>query len=155
MALADLIHPGRIIAEMRSLEKFEALAELLDRLVTLEAISRDAHREALELLTLREEQRSTGIGNGVAIPHCFLPGLTEVVGAFGRSTTGIDFHAVDHVPVRFVVLFMVPESQHAMHLQTLATIARTLNPAGIRQRLADAPDESAIFDTLCYSSAAA
>ena len=106
-------------------------------------------------LSLREEERSTGIGNGVAIPHCFLPGLGEVVSVFGRSTAGIDFHAVDHVPVQFVVLFMVPEAQHSLHLQTLASIARALNPAEVRQRLADAPDEAALLDALRPTGAGA
>lgn len=155
MALADLIIPGRIIASMRSHDRIEALGELVDQLVASGAVAPDSRETALDLLTLREEQRSTGIGNGVAIPHCFLPGLEEVVSVFGRSTAGIDFHAVDHVPVQFVVLFMVPEAQHALHLQTLASIARVLNQASVRQRLADAPDEPAILDALCPSGVGA
>lgn len=155
MALADLIIPGRIIAEMRSHDRIEALGELLDRLVDSGSLIADSRETALELLTLREEQRSTSIGNGVAIPHCFLPGLEEVVSVFGRSGSGIDFHAVDHVPVQFVLLFMVPEAQHALHLQTLASIARVLNHAEVRQRLADAPDESSILDALCPSGVGA
>lgn len=155
MALADLIIPGRIVAEMRSIDRIEALGELVDRLVDSGAVVPDSRETALELLSLREEQRSTGIGNGVAIPHCFLPGLDEVVSVFGRSITGIDFHAVDHVPVQFVVLFMVPEAQHSLHLQTLASIARVLNQAGVRQRLADAPDETSILDALCPSGTGA
>lgn len=155
MALADLIIPGRIVAEMRSIDRIEALGELVDRLIDSGAVAPDSRKTALELLSLREEERSTGIGNGVAIPHCFLPGLREVVSVFGRSTTGIDFHAVDHVPVQFVVLFMVPEAQHSLHLQTLASIARGLNQAEVRQRLADAPDEAALLDALCPTGAGA
>ena len=155
MALADLIIPGRIVAEMRSIDRIEALGELLDRLIASGAVAPDSRETALELLSLREEERSTGIGNGVAIPHCFLPGLGEVVSVFGRSTAGIDFHAVDHVPVQFVVLFMVPEAQHSLHLQTLASIALALKPAEVRQRLADAPDETALLDALRPSGAGA
>ena len=148
MALSDLILPGRIVAEMRSTERLEALAELVDHLVAAGALPDAARDPALEALTLREEHRSTGIGNGVAIPHCFLPGLDEVVAVFGRSSTGIDFHAVDHVPARYLLLFMVPEAQHSLHLKTLATIARVLNQAEVRHRLADAADEAAILDVL-------
>ncbi len=151
MALADLILSGRILAEMRSSHWTEALGELLDILADSGALSVDCRDRALALLTLREEQRSTGIGNGVAIPHCFLPGLEEVVCVFGRSASGIDFHAIDHVPVRFVLLFIVPEAQQALHLQTLASVARYLRQPEVRQRLADAPDAAAIFESLRLS----
>ncbi len=155
MALSDLILPGRILAEMRSSERIAALAELVDHLVMAGVLPGTARDVALEALTLREEQRSTGIGNGVAIPHCFLTGLDEVIAVFGRSPQGIDFHSVDHVPVRFLLLFMVPEAQHSLHLKTLATIARVLNQPEVRQRLADAPDEAAILDALRPSTVGA
>lgn len=151
MALADLILSGRILAEMRSCHWTGALAELLDLLVDSGAIPVASRELAFASLILREEQRSTGIGNGVAIPHCFLPGLEEVVCAFGRSNAGIDFHAIDHVPVRFVLLFIVPEAQQALHLQTLASVARYLRQPEVRQRLADALDATALFESLRLS----
>ena len=148
MDLADLITPGRVIAEMRSLDRDEAIAELVDHLVDSGAVG-DLSREAiLEAFRNREAERSTGIGNGVAIPHCFLPGLDEVVGIFGRSSQGIDFDSVDHLPVRFVVLFIVPASQHTLHLKTLASIARRFSSSETRNRLADAADESDLLAVL-------
>lgn len=107
MSLTDLILPGRVIAEMRSHERYEAIAELFDHLASLDAVPASRRDQALEAFRLREEECSTGIGNGIAVPHCFLPGLSEVVAIFGRSSEGIDFQSVDHVPVHFIVLFMV------------------------------------------------
>ena len=148
MSLTDLILPGRVIAEMRSHERYGAIAELLDRLIADGAVPSQSRETALEAFRLREEECSTGIGNGIAVPHCFLPGLGEVVAIFGRSTEGIDFQAVDHVPARFVVLFMVPEAEHALHLRTLATIAKHLSDAETRTRLAAAIDEDDLLSLI-------
>ena len=148
MTLADLIFPGRVIAEMQSDEQFPAIDELLAHLVSVGALDHDLLETAAAALRSREEQRSTGIGGGIAIPHCFLPGLKEVVAVFGRASDGIDFCAVDHAPVHFVVLFMVPEAQHTLHLKTLAAIAKTLNSAEVRTRLAAATDEADLLEVL-------
>ena len=153
MTLADLLTPGCVIAEMQSDEQFPAIAELVDRLVSSGSMPAAKQAEALAALTAREEQRSTGIGGGIAIPHCFLTDLESVVAIFGRSTGGIDFCALDRAPVHFVVLFIVPESQHTLHLKTLAAIAKILNSAETRSRLAEATDESALFEILSLKAA--
>jgi PTS system nitrogen regulatory IIA component len=153
MTLADLLTPGCVIAEMQSDEQFPAIAELVDRLVSSGSLPVAKQAEALAALTAREEQRSTGIGGGIAIPHCFLTDLESVVAIFGRSTGGIDFCALDRAPVHFVVLFIVPESQHTLHLKTLAAIAKILNSAETRSRLAEATDESSLFEILSLKAA--
>ena len=153
MTLADLLTPGCVIAEMQSDEQFPAIAELVDSLVSSGSLPAAKQAEALAALTAREEQRSTGIGGGIAIPHCFLTDLESVVAIFGRSTGGIDFCALDRAPVHFVVLFIVPESQHTLHLKTLAAIAKILNSAETRSRLAEATDESALFEILSLKAA--
>jgi len=153
MTLADLLTPGCVIAEMQSDEQFPAIAELVERLVTSGTLPPAKQAEALAALTAREEQRSTGIGGGIAIPHCFLSDLESVVAIFGRSTGGIDFCALDRAPVHFVVLFIVPESQHTLHLKTLAAIAKILNSAETRSRLAEASDEAGLFEILSLKAA--
>jgi mannitol/fructose-specific phosphotransferase system IIA component (Ntr-type) len=153
MTLAELLTPGCVIAEMQSDEQFPAIAELVERLVTSGTLTAAKQPEALAALTAREEQRSTGIGGGIAIPHCFLSDLESVVAIFGRSTGGIDFCALDRAPVHFVVLFIVPESQHTLHLKTLAAIAKILNSAETRSRLAGAAGEAALFEILSLKAA--
>jgi nitrogen PTS system EIIA component len=153
MTLADLLTPGCVIAEMQSDEQFPAIAELVDRLVSSGSLPAGKQAEALAALNAREQQRSTGIGGGIAIPHCFLKDLEAVVAIFGRSTGGIDFCALDRAPVHFVVLFIVPESQHTLHLKTLAAIAKILNSAETRSRLAEATDENALFEILSLKAA--
>jgi mannitol/fructose-specific phosphotransferase system IIA component (Ntr-type) len=88
---------------------------------------------------------STGIGFGIAIPHCSSDRLDEVVAAFGRSATGIEFDALDNAPVKFVVLFIVPKNQFQTHLRTLASIAKFLNDRSVRESLASATSAEEIL----------
>ena len=81
---------------------------------------------------------STGIGFGIAIPHASSDRVNDVVAAFGRSSQGIEFDALDNAPVKFVVLFIVPKNQFQTHLRTLASIAKFLNDRSIRDSLANA-----------------
>jgi mannitol/fructose-specific phosphotransferase system IIA component (Ntr-type) len=88
---------------------------------------------------------STGIGFGIAIPHCSSDRIDDVVAAFGRSTAGIEFDALDNAPVRFVVLFIVPKNQFQTHLRTLASIAKFLNDRGTREKLGSAKSTEEIL----------
>ena len=88
---------------------------------------------------------STGIGFGIAIPHASSNCVSEVVAAFGRSSTGIEFDSLDNSPVRFIVLFVVPKDQFQVHLRTLAAIAKFLNDKTIREQLAKAESSEEIL----------
>ena len=88
---------------------------------------------------------STGIGFGIAIPHCSSDRLDEVVAAFGRSSNGIEFDALDNAPVKFVVLFIVPKNQFQTHLRTLASIAKFLNDRSVRESLGTAKSAEEIL----------
>lgn len=148
MTLAELLTSNRVIAEMQSTEHWPAIEELVHHLVENDILDESLQERTLKALRLREDQRSTGIGGGIAIPHCFIDELEEVVAIFGRSTKGIDFCALDRAPVHFVVLFLVPESQYTTHLKTLAAIAKILNSAETRSRLADATSGDELLDIL-------
>ena len=154
MTLAALLTPERVIAELQSGENLPAIEEMVTRLVEVEALPESQKEPALEALRIREDQRSTGIGGGIAIPHAFLPDLEEVVAIFARSKPGVDFCALDRAPVHFIVLFIVPESQYTLHLKTLAAIAKILNSADTRKRLAEANNENEIIEVLSQRAAA-
>ena len=154
MTLAELLTPERVIAELQSGENLPAIEEMIARLVEVEALPESQKEPALEALRAREDQRSTGIGGGIAIPHAFLPDLEKVVAIFARSTPGVDFCALDRAPVHFIVLFIVPESQYPLHLKTLAAIAKILNSADTRKRLAEANNENEMIEVLSQRAAA-
>lgn len=145
MALAELLSADQIIPEMKATQRWDAIVELMDLLVTRQQIRPEDRDGILAALKQREETMSTGIGFGIAIPHCSSDRLDKVVAAFGRSSGGIEFDALDNAPVKFVVLFVVPKNQFQTHLRTLASIAKFLNDRSVRDQLANATDANAIL----------
>ena len=145
MSLASLLSAEQIIPEMKAAERWPAIVELMDLLVARGRIQADARESILASLKQREETMSTGIGFGIAIPHCSSDRISDVVAAFGRSPSGIEFDALDNAPVKFVVLFVVPKNQFQTHLRTLASIAKFLNDRAVREELANAPTADAIL----------
>ena len=154
MNLTSLFSVDHILDDMQATEHFNALEELVDHLAGGNFLEGLPKQSVMEAIRNRENQTSTGIGSGVAIPHAFVPGLKSVTTVFGRSHKGIDFEAIDHVPVNLVVLFIVPEDQYHTHLETLAAIAKMLNDGETRARLIDAPDAEAILSIIQESFSA-
>src|SRR2546427_7306838 len=138
MSLVNLLSAEQIIPEMKATERWTAIVELIDLLVGLGKIKSPDRNPILAALKQREETMSTGIGFGIAIPHCSSDRLEEVVAAFGRSSTGIEFDALDNAPVKFVGLFIVPKNQFQTPLLTLASIPKFLNDRATRESLAGA-----------------
>src|SRR5256714_4213296 len=145
MSLAELLSADQIIPEMKATERWDAIVELIDLLVARGQIKPEDRDGILAALKQREETMSTGIGFGIAIPDCSSDRLGKVVGAFGRSSKGIEFDALDNAPVKFVVLFVVPKNQFQTHLRTLASIAKFLNDRSVREQLAEADSADAIL----------
>ena len=138
MSLASLLSSEQIIPEMKATERWPAIVELIDLLVAQQKIDPASRDGILGALKQREETMSTGIGFGIAIPHASSDAVAGVVAAFGRSSQGIEFDALDSAPVKFVVLFIVPKNQFQTHLRTLASIAKFLNDRSVREKLAAA-----------------
>ena len=155
MTLANLLSESQIIPEMASKERWDAIRELVDRLVEAGKIDKSDREDVLESIRQREETMSTGIGFGIAIPHASSSKVTEVVAAFGRSTSGIPFESLDGEPVNFIVLFVVPKDQFQTHLRTLAAIAKFLNDKTVREELSKAPSPAAILQVFENRSARA
>jgi mannitol/fructose-specific phosphotransferase system IIA component (Ntr-type) len=148
MKLASLLTNDQVILDMKSEEHWPAIVELVDHLDRHEFLKGEDKEAILEALHTREDQISTGIGSGVAIPHAFSETLDHVVAVFGRSKAGIDFEALDNAPVNFVLLFVVPKKDYHMHLQTLAAIAKLFNNCEVRQQLASAETREEIISIL-------
>src|SRR5580700_1817448 len=148
MDLADILTKAQIVPELRATNRWEAIDELIDNLVKtgkIQATDRDAVTAAVKK---RETSMSTGIGFGIGIPHASTDLIYEVVGALGRSGTGVNFEALDNQPVKLVMLFLVPQGQFQKHLHTLANIAKLLHKAEFRQALEQATDADAMLNTI-------
>jgi len=130
---------------MKATGRWEAIGELVDVLVSTGKIRAEEREQVWESIKQREQTMSTGIGFGIAIPHASSEKVGEVVAAFGRSTTGVEFESLDGQPVFFVVLFVVPKDQFQTHLRTLAAIAKFLNDKTVRDELGRATDANQIL----------
>lgn len=148
MKLAKLLGADQIILDMKSVEHWPAIIELVDQLVGTGRLPAALREETLAALKAREDVVSTGIGSGVAIPHTFSDKIDEVVAVFGRSRAGIEFEALDNAPVHFVILFIVPRKHYQLHLQTLAAIAKLFTNSEMRRQIAEAESRDEILTIL-------
>jgi mannitol/fructose-specific phosphotransferase system IIA component (Ntr-type) len=142
------VDASRVIPNLQATDRWEAIHELIERLVESRQIRTHDRDAVFDAIRRRENTRSTGIGSGIAIPHARTPLVTEVAWSFGRSRSGIPFDAFDNQLVRHVFLFLVPEAQFERHLQTLARIAKVFRGDQVLEDLSAAPDAPAILKIL-------
>ncbi len=144
MNLGDILATDQIVPELQATNRWEAIDELLNTLVSCGKIKAE-HRQAIAaVVKKRETSMSTGIGFGIGIPHASTDLIGDVVGALGRSRKGVNFDALDNQPVNLVMLFLVPQGQFQKHLHTLANIAKLLHKKEFRQALEEAADAEAM-----------
>jgi mannitol/fructose-specific phosphotransferase system IIA component (Ntr-type) len=148
MNLADILSPAQIVPDLRATNRWEAIDELIDNLVTTGKIKPEHRVQVTAVVRKRETSMSTGIGFGIGIPHASTDLIYEVIGALGRSTKGVNFDALDDKPVNLVMLFLVPQGQFQKHLHTLAEIAKLLHKTEFRKALEDSPDAQAMYDSI-------
>lgn len=134
MKILDIMTEKSIIPDLKGRTKKEVLEELIDGL--LEGRPQVDRERLLGVLLERERLGSTGIGDGIAIPHGKLKDLDRLVLSFGRSTRGVDFESMDGKPVHLFFLLVAPESCAGIHLRALAKIARLLKNSTVRKKLA-------------------
>jgi PTS system nitrogen regulatory IIA component len=150
MPLSDLIAPSAIIPALKVNNKKQAIQELAARAA---ALTGQNERAILEILLQREKLGSTGVGNGIAIPHGKLAKLGGLFGLFARLERPIDFEALDGQPVDLIFLLLAPEAAGADHLKALARVARLLRDPEIARRLRDSRDADALYAVLSLPSA--
>jgi PTS system nitrogen regulatory IIA component len=150
MTLTDLVTPNAIISALKVNSKKQAIQDLAARAAELTGQSEKA---ILEILLQREKLGSTGVGNGVAIPHGKLPKLSRLFGLFARLQRPIDFEALDNQPVDLIFLLLAPEAAGADHLKALARIARQLRDPEIARRLRESTDAEALHTVLAMPPA--
>jgi PTS system nitrogen regulatory IIA component len=152
MPLTDLVAPAAIIPALKVNGKKQALQELAAKAAELTGHN---ERTIFEILTQREKLGSTGVGNGIAIPHGKLAKLTKLFGLFARLERAIDFEALDGQPVDLVFLLLAPEGAGADHLKALARVARLLRDPTVAQKLRASRDADAIYAVLALPTVTA
>jgi PTS system nitrogen regulatory IIA component len=146
MSLSDLLAPGAVVPALKVNSKKQVLQEISERAAALTGIG---EREIFDILLQRERLGSTGVGNGIAIPHGKLARLPGIFGLFARLERPIDFEAIDGQPVDLVFLLLAPETAGADHLRALSRIARILRDPQVVAKLRATRDAQALHAILC------
>lgn len=146
MKLSQLIDESCVLPELKAKDKKGVLEELVNALVAREpSIDKKA---LVRVLLEREHLGSTGIGDGVAIPHGKFPGITQPILSFGRSRKGLDFDSMDGEPVSLFFLLVAPENSANIHLKALAKIAKILKNGSFRKLLMEVPGKKELYQTI-------
>ncbi len=143
MKITDILDEASIIQDLRSISKKGVLEELSSVLVQSGKLpDRD---KVVEVLLEREKLGSTGIGDGIAIPHGKMKEVKGLVTSFGRSKKGVNFESIDNKPTHLFFLLIAPENSAGIHLKALARISRLLKDPSFRNRLMEAKDRQDLF----------
>jgi PTS system nitrogen regulatory IIA component len=145
MHLGDFISADSIVPSLKVKNKKQLLQDLSARAARLTGLE---ERYIFEVLLQRERLGSTGLGQGLAIPHGKFAGLKRIVGIFARLAEPIDFDAVDGDPVDVVFLLLAPEGAGADHLKALARISRLLREGQAVEKLRASKDAAALYAVL-------
>ena len=145
MPLHDLLAPEAVIPALRVNGKKQALQELSERAAKVSGLS---GREIFDAILQRERLGSTGVGDGIAIPHGKLAKCPRIFGVFARLERPIDFEALDGLPVDLIFLLVAPETAGADHLKALAMIARILRNSALAAQLRGTRDASGLYSVL-------
>ncbi|EKF44404.1 PTS IIA-like nitrogen regulatory protein PtsN [Nitratireductor indicus] len=150
MDLSDLIEPKAVVPALKANSKKQLLQLLAEKAAAVTGLP---EREVFDTILQRERLGSTGVGNGIAIPHGKLPGIQRITGVFARLETPVDFEAIDDQPVDLVFLLLAPEGAGADHLKALSRIARVLRDADTVAKIRGTKDAAAIHSFLAETPA--
>jgi len=146
MKIADILSGDLIIPELTSKNKKEVLEELVSVIVKQNKLINK--EELIEVLLEREKLGSTGIGDGIAIPHGKLKNIGALLASFGKSIDGVDFDSMDGKPTHLFFLLVAPENSAGIHLKALARISRLLKDSSFKQDLMEAKLKDDLFKTI-------
>ena len=145
MDLSDLIEVSAIMPALKANSKKQVLQLLAEKAARITGLP---EREIFDTVLRREKLGSTGVGNGIAIPHGKIPGVRRIAGVFARLEQPVDFDSLDDQPVDLVFLLLAPEGAGADHLKALARVSRLLRDEAICQKLRGTDNQDALYALL-------
>ena len=145
MEITDLITPESVVPNLKVTSKKHALQEISKRMAESYDLT---EREIFEILLEREKLGSTGVGNGIAIPHGKMENLDGLCGYFARLERPVEFDAVDERPVDLIFLLLAPEEAGADHLKALARVSRLMRDKAVCKKLRGSNTSEALYALL-------
>jgi len=148
MILSEYLKKRNIIIGSQSKTRWDLIQEMLDLAVKNKDVREEARELVKKALVEREKSMSTGIGKGVAIPHCTSAKVEDIIIVLALCENGIDFDAIDNLPVKIAILLLVPKNKLTQHIKTLANIARIMNNDVIRDELLEQKTADTVLKTI-------
>jgi len=133
--ILEILNESNVIFDFQAETKESVIEQMVDHLVHTNELEISKRNEVVESLLQREKSMSTGIGSGVAIPHCSISVVENLKSVMAISPQGIAFDSIDSNPVHIFILLIVPKSKFQEHIKTLAMIAKTLNQPDEREKI--------------------
>lgn len=152
MEMSELLQPEAVISGLKASSKKQALQELARHAGQITGVN---DRRIFETLLERERLGTTGVGNGIAIPHGKLADFKRLYGVFARLDKPIDFDAIDEQPVDLIFLLLAPEGAGADHLKALARVSRLLRDTSVCEKLRGTDTADGLYMLLTQSEAQA
>jgi len=148
MSLLENIKKTNIIVKTSAKDRWEIIEEMVEHAVKTKEIGPDDAEAIRCALIEREKSMSTGIGHGVAIPHCSTARVSNIIAVMAITPRGINFESIDSEPVKIVILLIVPKDKLTHHIKTLANIAKMMNDQELREKILLLKTPDAILKTL-------
>lgn len=148
MELSDNLKKSNILLKPKSTNRWELIGEMVDCASKNKDIDPSESDEIKKSLIEREKSMSTGIGNGVAIPHCTTLRVQDIIFIMAIIPRGMDFDAIDNLPVKIVILLLVPKNKLTQHIKTLANIAKLMSIDDLRNTLLTLKTPESIIKTI-------
>ncbi len=147
MQLTELIREDLIKINLEARDKWEAIEELIDQLISVHELSLMDRNDVVQAVFTREKSMSTGLEHGLAVPHGAVGSVDDLVAALGTSQ-GIPFESVDGQPAHLIILLLIPQGSFQRHVRTLAAIARMGSNPEMRQKVFDAQTPAEVMEAL-------
>lgn len=148
MSLLENLKKNNILVKPNAKNRWEIIEEMVDLAVRNKEISTEDALTVKNALIEREKSMSTGIGNGVAIPHCSTSKVSNIITVMALTSKGLNFESIDNEPVKIVILLIVPKDKLTQHIKTLANIAKMMSDAELREKLLELKTPDSIIKTL-------
>ncbi len=150
MQISDILSPESVVSNLKVTSKKQALQELSKRISEVAELE---DRDVLEILLDREKLGTTGVGNGIAIPHGKMESLEKLHGLFARLERPVEFESIDERPVDLIFLLLAPETAGADHLKALAQVSRLLRDKSMCEKLRGSDSSEALYALLTDQTA--
>lgn len=148
MSLLENLKKNNIIIKPKAKNRWEIIEEMVEQAVKSRDISVNDSEVIKSALIEREKSMSTGIGNGVAIPHCSTSKVSNIITVMSLLPKGLNFESIDNEPVKIIILLIVPKDKLTQHIKTLANIAKMMNDSALREKLLSLKTADSVIKTL-------